>query len=258
VYIYVCVAVFCVLLERQSPITRITMVVSALCKLIVNMQSTRILLIIILTGSLAQGQQSPLTMNGGSVLAMAGKNCVAVAVDKRFGAAGGALVNVQPRHVFLDSHLPLTMVAFTGLEGDIQSLREELSAQVMNHKRLSPKSLSMLLSHILYNKRQSPYYVEPVVVGIHDRRPFLSSMDVIGAQSKSPCFSCAGAAMQSILGTAEAMWRPDLEPDELIEVCGKAFLSALERDCMSGYGAIIYLLRPCGTITEYDLASRND
>lgn len=31
-------------------------------------------------------QQDPTTMNGGSVLAMAGDGCVALAVDKRFGS----------------------------------------------------------------------------------------------------------------------------------------------------------------------------
>ena len=33
-----------------------------------------------------QQQQDPTTLNGGSVLAMAGKECVALAVDKRFGS----------------------------------------------------------------------------------------------------------------------------------------------------------------------------
>ena len=31
-------------------------------------------------------QQDPTTLNGGSVLAMAGDGCVALAVDKRFGS----------------------------------------------------------------------------------------------------------------------------------------------------------------------------
>ena len=34
----------------------------------------------------AQGQQDPFAINGGSILAMAGKESVAVAVDKRFGS----------------------------------------------------------------------------------------------------------------------------------------------------------------------------
>ena len=38
------------------------------------------------TLSAQQQQQDPTTLNGGSVLAMAGDGCVALAVDKRFGS----------------------------------------------------------------------------------------------------------------------------------------------------------------------------
>ena len=57
-------------------------------------------------------------MNGGSVLAMAGKNCVVLAVDKRFGS-GRSLINVRNRPIM---QIPTsTIVAFTGMEGDVQS-----------------------------------------------------------------------------------------------------------------------------------------
>ena len=48
----------------------------------------RVLLLLLLTSTPthAQQQQDPRTLNGGSVLAMAGKGCVALAVDKRFGS----------------------------------------------------------------------------------------------------------------------------------------------------------------------------
>jgi 20S proteasome subunit beta 3 len=82
-------------------------------------------------------------------------------------------------------------------------------------------------------------------------------MDMIGATSESKSFVCAGAASKSLFGTAEALWEPNMDRERLIEVCGKAFLSALERDCFSGYGAIVYLITKDG-IVEYDLAGRND
>ena len=207
------------------------------------------------------------------------------------------MVNIAPRQVFVPS--PQLMVAFTGLEGDVQSLSQELSKQVastlgrglgfMNENRqhrpvISPRSMASLTSHVLYNRKQSPYYVEPLVVGLtevvkrkripverasntdFDRgnnaprksyTPFLCSIDMIGAKSVSHAFVCAGAASSSMFGTAEALWKPELTPEELVEVCSSAFLSALERDCLSGYGAILYLITP-GGITEYNLASRND
>ena len=89
------------------------------------------------------------------------------------------------------------------------------------------------------------------------QKPFLCAMDMIGAQSFSKSFVCSGAASTSLYGTAEQYWKPDLPPDELAEVCAKAFQSALERDCLSGYGAIVYLITEDG-IVEIDLASRND
>jgi len=253
-------------------------------------------------------QSDPMTMNGGSVLAMAGRECVALAVDKRFGR-DLSLIAVRPRQVLFPT--PRLLVAFTGLEGDVQSLREELSAQIAfryargsgfgpiaaavkagtsssddenGSNKISPRAMSSLTSHVLYHQKGN-YFVEPIVAGLEPDddgtdgswdekevpsdndsaarrrrtryRPFLCSMDMIGAQSVSSAFVCGGAASDSLYGTAEALWEPDLKPQDLVRVCGRAFLSALERNCLSGYGAVIYLVTPEG-VTEYDLVTRND
>lgn len=210
----------------------------------------------------AQQQQDPSTLNGGSILAMTGNDCVAVAVDKRFGS-GPALVNIEPRPVLLVDHRVL--VAFSGLAGDIESLQDELSAQVARRYQrglpettLQPSSMASLTSHVMYARRKAPYYVEPMVVGLSSTGgPYLCSMDMIGAQSSSDAFCGAGAAAASLLGTAEAMWKPNLSPEQLVEVCAAAFLAAVERDCLSGYGAIVYLITSAG-ITEYDIEGRDD
>jgi 20S proteasome subunit beta 3 len=181
------------------------------------------------------------------------------------------MVNVVPRHVW-SPHSNL-MVAFVGLEGDVQSLSQELQTQVASkldraigfgleesssRRKISPRAMASVTSHILYQGR-GRYYVEPLVVGLmgKSRLPFLCAMDMIGAQSFSKSFVCSGAASKSLYGTAEAFWEPDLEPEELAKACGKAFQSALERDCLSGYGTLVYLITK-GGIVEYDLASRND
>jgi 20S proteasome subunit beta 3 len=256
---------------------------------------------------MGQQQQDPMTLNGGSILAMTGENCVAIAVDKRFGS-GPQMVNISPRTVYIPNSNVL--VAFSGLEGDVQSLSREVAVQVSSKisrnigfgfqdsastSIISAKSMSQLLSHLLYRRRQSPYFVEPIIAGIEKivdesehkdiishhsdqtmlfdesnentsiqekssirYRPFLCAQDCIGAQSRSDSFVCSGAASKSLYGTAEAMWRPGLTSEELIQICGKAFLSALERDCLSGYGAIIYLIDGENGIEEIDLVSRND
>ena len=237
----------------------------------------------------------PSSLNGGSAMAMVGKDCVALAVDKRFGS-GPQLINISPRKVIpFHSHL---LIAFTGLEGDVLSLSEELSIHVSNkflsgsgigyfnflgrpspntnnNKRIiNPKSISRLLSHLLYSKRSSPYYCEPLIVGlqpiiekvennndndeISEYTPFVCSQDVIGAQSITSTFACCGVASNTMYGIAEAMWRPNLNPIELAKVCGKAFLLALERDCLSGYGAIVYVITKDEGILEFDLVARDD
>lgn len=244
-------------------------------------------------------EQDPFAINGGSILAMTGKNSVAVAVDKRFGSGPQVgstvcmlprefhcivplticekMVNVAPRHVWIPQ--PSLMVAFVGLDGDVQSVSKALLVEVSNKlnralgfeivptdginqvsllRRITPQALASLTSHVLYQNR-GRFYVQPLIVGLKERTgtPYLCGMDSIGAQSLSSTFVCSGAASTSLYGTAEALWKPDLEPEELVEATGKAFQSALERDCLSGYGALVYLITKDG-ITEYDLASRND
>lgn len=258
------------------------------------------LLLLLNHQSCVRAQQDPSTLNGGSLLAMAGTNCVALAVDKRFGS-GPALVNIGPRSVLAPS--PTVLVGFTGLQGDVQSLQHELTALVASQRNrglgfmtdstknkmaVSPKVMASLTSHVLYGRKQAPYYVEPLVIGLEpdiaataavadaiekssesssssaeslesriQYRPFLCSMDMIGATSESEAFVCAGAASKSLFGTAEALWEPDMDEERLLQVCGRAFLGALERDCLSGYGAIVYMITKNG-IVEYDLAGRND
>jgi hypothetical protein len=58
-------------------------------------------------------QQDPTTLNGGSVLAMAGDGCVALAVDKRFGSGP----QVRVARVFSQTWIPyistsISMFAF--------------------------------------------------------------------------------------------------------------------------------------------------
>lgn len=187
------------------------------------------------------------------------------------------MVNVAPRHVWIPQ--PRLMVAFVGLDGDVQSLYESLQNEVNNKltralgfevipkdgiadvsrlRRISPQALASLTSHVLYQNR-GRFIVQPLIAGLKEGSgaPYLCGMDMLGAQSISTSFVCSGMASDSLYGTAEAFWRPDLKPDELVEACGKAFQSALERDCLSGYGAMVYLITK-DSITEYDLASRND
>ncbi|KAL3810901.1 hypothetical protein ACHAXA_008751 [Cyclostephanos tholiformis] len=328
-----------------------------------------LVLFLVSTSYTCHGQRSdPSQFNGGSILAMAGRKSVAIAIDARFGLGMQTISTGDDRHnrVVEDGgiandeyrtlregdgnprilHLPNSnaLLAWTGLYGDGMGFAEEMNVLLARRvrragcmgfpdsrgfgrgggsgtarRKMSPRAIATLMSHLLYRRRNAPYYVEPVVVGLetawvptsggrgrdgaserhigHSRevrsvsrgdvtrqlahtrrerraatastayetvlRPYLCGTDMLGAQSTSESFVCAGVASRSLHGTAEAMWEPDLEGEELVQICGKAFISALERDILSGYGAVVYLIQGGKDendvqIIEYVLACRND
>ena len=314
--------------------------------------------LVFLSPIICRAQRSdPTQFNGGSVLAMAGRNSVAIAIDARFRlgmqtiSTGDDLDSANDRGNPRIIHLPNSnvLLAWTGLYGDGMGFAEEMNVMLarkvrragcmgfpalvsdsssMGRRKMSPRAITSLMSHMLYRRRNAPYYVEPVVVGLESirvpvsiengqlaleendspreeliqsitqaastsntqqlisshkgqaitkqqqttyktiQKPYLCGTDMLGAQSTSQTFVCSGVASRSLHGTAEALWRPSLEGDELVEVCGRAFVSALERDCLSGYGAVVYLIQGVQSedddreddvqIIEYVLACRND
>jgi len=49
---------------------------------------------------------------------------------------------------------------------------------------------------------------------------------------------------------AESLYRPDMDPEELFEVTSQALLSAVDRDALSGWGAVVHLITPEGVTTR--------
>lgn len=214
----------------------------------------------------AQEQSNPLTWHGGAVLAMTGHQCVAVAVDHRFGQ-GPMLIQTRPRPVLTITNE--CILACTGLSGHVQALQHTIVAQLSRRitsstTTIAPNAVISLLSHLLYQQytssQSSSYYaVEPIVVALNPQtqQPILCSMDSIGAISRAEHVVAAGPS-KTLLGIAEALWRPNLKPQELVQVLSRAFVSALERDCLSGYGATIYLITASEGIVEYPVGMRTD
>ena len=99
--------------------------------------------------------QSILTYNGGAVLAMTGKNCVAIATDTRYGIRAQTVAMDFPK-VF-----KLTDQCFIGLPGlatDTQTVLERLRFRTKLYKLreerdMKPSVLSKMVSALLYEKR---------------------------------------------------------------------------------------------------------
>lgn len=45
-----------------------------------------------------------------------------------------------------------------------------------------------------------------------------------------------------MFGMAEGLWEPDLGPEELFETVSQILLGALERDALSGWGAVVRIM----------------
>ena len=154
-------------------------------------------------------------------------------------------------------------VGLAGLATDVQTLRNTLKFKLaLNELReervMKPEAFSALLSHMLYEKRFGPYFVEPVVCGLKDDgSPFLCGMDLIGAPVYTDDYVVSGTCTPNLNGMCESMWRPDMAPDELFETISQCLLASVDRDALSGWGAVVHVITPQG-ITSKSLKGRMD
>lgn len=190
---------------------------------------------------------SILEYNGAAILAMAGKNCVAIASDTRFG------LRQQTVACDFEKVFKMTNRVFVGLAGlatDVQTVRDllkfRLSLYALREEReMKPEVFAALLSHMLYEKRFGPYFVEPLVAGLkEDGTPFLCGMDLIGAPVYTSDFVVSGTCTPNLNGLCESMWRPDMGPEELFETISQCLLASVDRDALSGWGAVVHVITP--------------
>ncbi|GFZ43797.1 proteasome endopeptidase complex [Saitozyma sp. JCM 24511] len=202
---------------------------------------------------------SVMELNGGSVVAMVGKDCVAIASDLRLGnQAVGIAAN-------FDKVFPVNdklYYALPGLATDVYTLREHLRFRVnmyrmKEEREITPKTFTHLVSSTLYEKRFGPFFIEPVIAGLPPKtelepnpKPFISCMDTIGCITTPKDFAVAGTAGDKLYGVAEGLWEPDLEPEDLFETISQTLLNAVDRDALSGWGAVVHIITQDKVITR--------
>eukprot|EP01013_Petalomonas_cantuscygni_P037583 TRINITY_DN68429_c0_g1_i1.p1 TRINITY_DN68429_c0_g1~~TRINITY_DN68429_c0_g1_i1.p1 ORF type:complete len:201 (-),score=26.06 TRINITY_DN68429_c0_g1_i1:304-906(-) len=190
----------------------------------------------------------------GSILAMSGKDCVAIVSDRALLSGFSTLSNnfdyVRP---FSDSLL----VGLSGIATDIQTVFDHLrfhhSLYTLREERpMSAPVMTSFIRHSLYERRFSGWYVAPVVAGFDDEgKPFLFTSDSLGGGEPETDFVATGTGTEQLLGMAEASWRPGMTSDELFECISQCFLAASDRDCMSGQGATVHLVTKDEVITRH-------
>lgn len=204
---------------------------------------------------------SILSYNGGCVVAMKGKNCVAIATDHRFGVQAQT-IDTTFEKVFQFN--PRMFVGLVGLQTDILTVKDRLMFrknlyEVRENREMTPKVFSSMLSNLLYEKRFGPFFVEPVIAGLDPKtfEPFICNMDLIGCANIPDDFVVGGTCAEQLYGMCETLWRPNLEPDVLFEIISQALVNAFDRDASSGWGASVYIIEQ-DKITKKTLKTRMD
>lgn len=215
--------------------------------------------------------QSILEYNGSGIVAMCGKNCVAIASDMRFG--------IQQQTITDDMHKVFMMhdkcfIGLSGLISDMQTLHAKLRMrcnmyELKEDRKIGAKTFGQMVSTLLYEHRFGPFFVEPVVAGLEERTvkdgketrkewvPYITAMDLIGAGVDTDDFVVAGTCTEQLYGCCEAMYRPDMEKEDLFETISQVLLASVDRDCLAGWGAEVKIITPEGVETR-QLKSRKD
>lgn len=202
----------------------------------------------------------PSSINGGIVVAMTGKDCVAIACDLRLGSQSLGVSNNFEK-IFHYGHV---FLGLTGLATDVTTLSETFRYKTNLYKlredrSIEPETFAQLISSTLYQKRFGPYFVGPVVAGINSKteKPFIAGFDLIGCIDEAKDFIVSGTASDQLFGMCESLYEPNLEADDLFETISQALLNAADRDALSGWGAVVYIIKKDKATKRY-LKTRQD
>uniref|UniRef100_A0A452UR46 Proteasome subunit beta n=1 Tax=Ursus maritimus TaxID=29073 RepID=A0A452UR46_URSMA len=157
---------------------------------------------------------SIMSYNGGAVMAMKGKNCVAIAADRRFG--------IQAQMVTTDFQKIFPMgdrlyIGLAGLATDVQTVAQRLKFrlnlyELKEGRQVKPCTLMSMVANLLYERRFGPYYTEPVIAGLDPKtfKPFICSLDLIGCPMVTDDFVVSGTCSEQMYGMCESLWEPNM------------------------------------------------
>lgn len=202
----------------------------------------------------------PSSINGGTAVAMVGKDCIAIASDMRLGSQSLGVSNNFEK-IFNYDHV---FFGLTGLATDVTTVYENFRLKTNLYKMkeehsIEPEKFANLVSSSLYERRFGPWFVGPIVAGLNSKtgKPFICGFDSIGCIDLAKDFVVSGTASDQMFGMCEALYEPNLEPEDLFECISQALLNAADRDALSGWGAVVYIVTKDKVVKRY-LKSRQD
>ena len=114
--------------------------------------------------------------------------------------------------------------------------------KLRENKDMHVRTFMSLVGTTLYEHRFGPFFVAPIVVGIEKGESFLCTYDSIGCQTDTEEFAIGGTAGYNFYALLESYHRKDIEADEMGDIIGNILVSGVDRDILSGWGAVTYVL----------------
>ncbi len=186
-------------------------------------------------------------MLGATAVGLALRDGVVLASEKRV-TYGYALLSKSGKKIFKITDR--IGIACAGLIADMQAIARNLAAEVKLYElesggEMPIRSVAKLLSVILYNSRQMPYFTETMVGGIDREGPHLFVLDPVGSVIEDK-YAALGSGARLAIGVIENNYRDSMNLEEGEALAVKAVKTAIGRDIGSGDGIDLLLIGRSG------------
>ncbi|KAI8391052.1 nucleophile aminohydrolase [Radiomyces spectabilis] len=196
----------------------------------------------------------PYDDNGGTSVAIAGKDFCLVASDTRQSTGYSINSRFSPKCYKLSN---TAAIAMNGFHADGLTLKKVLDQRLKwykfsHDKDMSCTALAQMLSITLYQRRFFPYYAFCILGGVDENgEGAVYCYDAIGSFERETCRASgsASALIQPFLDNQvsrkniQEAEHPTLDLDTAIRIVKDAFTSATERDIYTGDSLQIFIIR---------------
>ncbi|GAM17211.1 hypothetical protein SAMD00019534_003860 [Acytostelium subglobosum LB1] len=210
-----------------------------------------------------QARFEPYVDNGGTVLAVAGKDYCVVAADTRMSDGGYGIQTRKYTKVFQLTQK--CVLATSGMQADTIALRKRLETMLSRYQKehgkpMSTPAIAQYLSNTLYYKRFFPYYTFNLVCGVDDEGVgCVWTYDAVGSHERVK-FSSQGSGnqlIQPLLDNQVGKYNQlivdgprELTETQAVSLSKDAITSAGERDIYTGDYADIVVVNSTGVHWE--------